>query len=168
MADIVTEILGILTSENSANIIVQDRMTPQPDPRTGLYDLGQEDRHEMKEFVLPLVTAKEAAWEAKHTPMLQIRCASVRLFARAWMEVDTGSCVHRAKFQPYDALRQRFWAQYLREYDTDDTYTLSRIELTSMLDSLGSTLSAQTIDSFYLRHGKRPAEDELTIPEAIQ
>ncbi|KAG6332884.1 hypothetical protein ID866_6202, partial [Astraeus odoratus] len=109
--------------------------SPQPDPCTGLYDLGQEGRHEMKEFVLPLVTGKEAAWEAKHTPMLQIR----------------------AKFQPYDALRQRFWAQYLREYDADDTSTLSRVELTSMLDSLGSTLSAQTIDSFYLRHGKRPA-----------
>lgn len=36
-----------------------------------------------------------------------------------------------------------------------------------MLDSLGSTLSIQTIDSFFLRYGKRPAEDELTIPEAI-
>ena len=36
-----------------------------------------------------------------------------------------------------------------------------------MLDSLGSTLSTQTIDSFFLRFGKRPAEDELTIPEAI-
>lgn len=36
-----------------------------------------------------------------------------------------------------------------------------------MLDSLGSTLSSQTIDSFFLRYGKRPAEDELTIPEAV-
>lgn len=36
-----------------------------------------------------------------------------------------------------------------------------------MLDSLGSTLSTQTIDSFFVRYGKRPAEDELTIPEAI-
>jgi phosphatidylserine decarboxylase len=37
-----------------------------------------------------------------------------------------------------------------------------------MLDSLGSTLSAQTIDSFFTRHRKRPAEDELTIEESIQ
>lgn len=36
-----------------------------------------------------------------------------------------------------------------------------------MLDSLGSTLSTQTIDSFFLRYGKRPAEDELTVPESI-
>lgn len=37
-----------------------------------------------------------------------------------------------------------------------------------MLDSLGSTLSAQTIDTFFTRHCKRPAEDELTLEEAIQ
>ena len=79
----------------------------------------------------------------------------------------TLSCPARAKFQPYDALRQRFWAQYLVQYDTDDTHALSHLEIASMLDSLGSTLSTQTIDSFFHRYGKRPAEDELTIPEAI-
>ncbi|KAL4064564.1 phosphatidylserine decarboxylase-domain-containing protein [Scleroderma yunnanense] len=119
---------------------------PQPEPRTGLYDMDEDGNRPMKEFSLPLVTAKEAAWEAKYAPVLHVS----------------------AKFQPYDALRQRFWAQYLRQYDVDDTDTLSRLELTSMLDSLGSTLSTQTIDSFFTRHGKHPADDELTIPEAIQ
>jgi hypothetical protein len=53
---------------------------------------------------------------------------------------------HRsAKFQPYAALRQKFWRQFLNQYDTDDTATLSRLELTSMLDSLGSTLTPETI-----------------------
>jgi len=37
-----------------------------------------------------------------------------------------------------------------------------------MLDSLGSTLSGQTIDTFFTRHRKRPAEDELTFEETIQ
>jgi phosphatidylserine decarboxylase len=74
----------------------------------------------------------------------------------------------RAKFQPYAELRQRFWAQYLKQYDTDDTRTFSHVELTSMLDSLGSTLSAQTIDTFFTRHRKRPTEDELTFEETIQ
>ncbi|KIM63511.1 hypothetical protein SCLCIDRAFT_117153 [Scleroderma citrinum Foug A] len=119
---------------------------PQPDSRTGLYDMDEDGSHPMKEFSLPLVTAKEAAWEAKHTPVLHVS----------------------AKFQPYDALRQRFWAQYLRQYDVDDTDTISRVELTSMLDSLGSTLSTQTIDSFFTQHDKHPADDELTIPETIQ
>ncbi|KAI6039702.1 phosphatidylserine decarboxylase-domain-containing protein [Pisolithus marmoratus] len=118
---------------------------PQPRAGLGLYDLDEDGSHAMKEFNIPLGTSKEVGWEARHTPMLRFR----------------------AKFQPYALLRQRFWAQYLKQYDADDTGTLSHIELTSMLDSLGSTLSAQTIDSFFTRHDKRPAEDELTFPEAI-
>lgn len=118
---------------------------PQPRAGLGLYDLDEDGSHPMKEFSLPLGTSKEVGWEAKHSPMLHFR----------------------AKFQPYALLRQRFWAQYLKQYDADDTDTLSHIELTSMLDSLGSTLSPQTIDSFFIRHDKRPIEDELTFPEAI-
>ncbi|KAG0700175.1 phosphatidylserine decarboxylase-domain-containing protein [Suillus ampliporus] len=128
------------------------RDAAQPDPRTGLYaDVesnaeGSGEGREMKQFCLPLTTAKEMPWEAKHNPTISFR----------------------AKFQPYAELRQRFWAQYLKQYDTDDTGSISRVELTSMLDSLGSTLSAQTIDSFFTRHRKRPAEDELTFEESIQ
>lgn len=130
------------------------RDAPQPDPRTGLYaDVcgendaeGSGEGREMKQFCLPLTTAKEMPWEAKHNPTISFR----------------------AKFQPYAELRQRFWAQYLKQYDTDDTGSISHVELTSMLDSLGSTLSAQTIDSFFTRHRKRPVEDELTIEESIQ
>ncbi|KAH7884251.1 phosphatidylserine decarboxylase-domain-containing protein [Phlebopus sp. FC_14] len=123
--------------------LVQD--APQPDPRTGLYNEDEDGSHPMKEFQLPLVTAKEMPWEAKHNPVLKFR----------------------ARFQPYDALRQRFWTQYLRQYDVGDTGAFSHLEITSMLDSLGSTLSAQTIDSFFIRHGKRPAEDELSLQETI-
>lgn len=130
------------------------RDAPQPDPRTGLYvDVCRQNNAEgsregkgMKQFCLPLTTAKEMPWEAKHNPTISFR----------------------AKYQPYAELRQRFWAQYLKQYDTDDTGSMSHVELASMLETLGSTLSAQTIDSFFTRHGKRPAEDELTIEESIQ
>jgi phosphatidylserine decarboxylase len=37
-----------------------------------------------------------------------------------------------------------------------------------MLDSLGSTLSRATVDSFFTRHNKKPRDDELTYAEAIQ
>jgi len=37
-----------------------------------------------------------------------------------------------------------------------------------MLDSLGSTLSTETIDSFFTRWDKNPRTDELIFPEAIQ
>lgn len=73
----------------------------------------------------------------------------------------------RAKYQPYAALRQQFWRQYLKQYDTGDTGLLSHIELTCMLDSLGSTLSPETVASFFTRNGKKPEQDELTIDEAV-
>ena len=47
---------------------------------------------------------------------------------------------YRAKYQPYNALRQQFWCQYLEQYDTDDTGTISHIELRSKLNSLGCTI----------------------------
>ncbi|KAG9314770.1 hypothetical protein JVU11DRAFT_3853 [Chiua virens] len=137
---------------------------PQPDPKTGLYDEDDRGSHSMKEFHLPLVTVKETSAEVK--PLLHFRSVSSLMSLRRASELNL-AMIPRAKFQPYDALRQRFWAQFLQQYDTDDTNALSHLEITSMLDSLGSTLSTQTIDSFFLRFGKRPAEDELTISEAI-
>ncbi|KAJ8088230.1 phosphatidylserine decarboxylase [Marasmius tenuissimus] len=117
---------------------------PQPDPETGLYPLEQPE-HSMKEYTLPLTTEKGVPWE-KHQPTIKFR----------------------AKYQPYAALRQRFWYQYLKQYDTDDTLTVSHLELTSMLDSLGSTLTDSTINSFFTRFNKQPHQDDLTILETIQ
>jgi phosphatidylserine decarboxylase len=37
-----------------------------------------------------------------------------------------------------------------------------------MLDSLESTPSAETVNSFFTRNGKKPVEDELTVDEAIR
>jgi phosphatidylserine decarboxylase len=76
--------------------------------------------------------------------------------------------INSAKYQPYDALRQRFWRQYLQQYDSDNTGLISHIELTSMLDSLGSTLSQQTLDGFFARFNRNPESEELTFEEAVQ
>jgi phosphatidylserine decarboxylase len=75
---------------------------------------------------------------------------------------------HRAKYQSYDALRQKFWRQYLKQYDVDDNGSMSRLEITSMLDSLGSTLSGETVDAFFSSRGKDTQADELTISEVVQ
>lgn len=64
-------------------------------------------------------------------------------------------------------LRQRFWAQYLEEYDADGTGAMSHIELTTMLDSLGSTLRSSTLDAWFTRFNKDPKKDELLMTEAI-
>lgn len=119
---------------------------PQPDPETGLYlPQAQNNDQGEKEFTLAIMTSKETPWESKHNPMLTLR----------------------ARCQPYAALRQQFWRTYLKAYDSDDTSTLSHLEITSMLDSLGSTLRASTVDEFFTRFGKLPHKEELTIDEAI-
>ncbi|PPQ93553.1 hypothetical protein CVT25_005520, partial [Psilocybe cyanescens] len=125
------------------------RSAPQPDAETGLYPVGGEEGEKgaegMREYSLPLSTAKEMKWEAKHNPVIRFK----------------------AKYQPYDALRQRFWRQYLTQYDTDNTCALSYLELRAMLDSLGSTLTSATVSSFFTRYGKRPHEDEISIEQAV-
>jgi len=72
-----------------------------------------------------------------------------------------------AKYQPYDTLRQQFLRQNLKQYDTEDTVTLSHIELTSMLNALGSILWSETVNFFFTRNRKEPVEDKLTVAEAI-
>ncbi|KAE8540468.1 phosphatidylserine decarboxylase [Cryptococcus gattii VGV] len=119
---------------------------PKPDPQTGLYDKEVDGKHEMKEFTLSISTDKDMAWEAKHSPKLTVR----------------------AKYEPYDALRQRFWRQYITQYDADDTGALSYTELTAMLDSLGSTLTRHTLEGYFSICGKEADKDELTMEEVIK
>lgn len=54
----------------------------------------------------------------------------------------------------------------MKQYDTDDSGTWSYVEIYSLLDSLGSTLTRATVDSFFTRFGKSP-EDSLTAEEAV-
>ncbi|KAJ6518017.1 phosphatidylserine decarboxylase-domain-containing protein [Mycena vitilis] len=129
-----------------ADAAARDRGTRIP-----LYAETEGGDHPMKEFKLKLEIGagggrEPVIWESKHSPVISFR----------------------AKYQPYSLLRQRFWRQYLKQYDTDDTKTLSHVEITSMLDSLGSTLTGSTIDSFFTRFGKNPQCDDLTVEEAIR
>lgn len=97
---------------------------------------------------VPLKLNKAEKWEDKHTPELTIR----------------------AKYVPYPALRQQFWRAMLKQYDTDESGRISKVELTTMLDTLGSTLRDSTIDSFFQRFPHTAANDDvgdLTIDEAV-
>ena len=122
---------------------------PQRDSVTGLYNEEDGD-HPMSEYGLQLSPAKETHWEAKYNPVITFRY----VFSLSCSDIILTSSIS-AKYQPYDALRQRFWRQYLKQYDTDDTNTMSRLELTSMLDSLGSTLTRSTVSSFFTRFDKK-------------
>lgn len=121
---------------------------PKPDPQTGLYAADEDaNSQEMKSFTLQLAK-REGDDDHKYgssQPTLTVE----------------------AKFTPYDALRQRLWRQVLKQYDTNDSGTISTLEMTSMLDSLGSTLSNQTLHSWWESVGKKPDEDELSFEESI-
>jgi phosphatidylserine decarboxylase len=120
---------------------------PKPDATTGLFDQDANAVAELKTFDLPL-TRQGRDEEVKFghsSPMLTIK----------------------AKYMPYAALRQRFWRQLLNQFDTNDSRSLSALELTAMLDSLGSTLTTETIQSFFTSRNKSYENDELSIDEVI-
>jgi phosphatidylserine decarboxylase len=97
-------------------------------------------------YTLPLELKNKDQWEAKHSPTLYIR----------------------AKYLPYKALRQQFWRAMLKQYDADDSGLIDKIELTTMLDTLGSTLHESTVDGFFHRFSNaHNGEQLLTFDEAI-
>ncbi|ROT41136.1 C2 domain-containing protein, partial [Sodiomyces alkalinus F11] len=109
------------------------------------------DELQFIEYQIPLKLKYAHKWEGKHSPMLYLR----------------------ARYVPYAALRQQFWRSLLKQYDTDESGRISKVELTTMLDTLGSTLRDSTIDSFFQRfphkaHGE-PDDDihDLTMDEAV-
>ena len=108
------------------------------------------DDPELKEYVIPLNLKKKEKWSDKHPTQLYIR----------------------AKYLPYPALRQEFWRSMLKQYDADDTRTISKVELTTMLDTLGSTLKEATIDRFFNRFASENSSNEaltgeLTFGQAV-
>ena len=93
-------------------------------------------------YKLPLTLKNKERWEDKHFPTLYVK----------------------AKYMPYRALRQQFWRLMLKQYDADDSGCLDKVELTTMLDTLGSTLKESTIDGFFERF---KAENKATDPMVL-
>ncbi|KAI9838403.1 MAG: hypothetical protein M1819_005672 [Sarea resinae] len=152
-----------LKSHNSAMSTQSDLLGP---PSTGFGDSSslttvtsgdaQEsvphtmDDPDLKSHEIHLSLKNKDRWEDKHNPTLYIK----------------------AKYLPYPALRQQFWRALLKQYDTDDSGRLSKVELSTMLDTLGSTLKESTIDSFFERfsedNGTGDASAiELTYDQAV-
>jgi len=135
---------------------------PKPDGETGLYavdDEGEGVEKGMRVFRLELATVGDLPGDVK--PAIKFR--HVFLPFNCSLTPTHSFCSSRAQYHPYDALRQRFWRHCLTQYDTDNTGTLSRLELTAMLDSLGSTLSRRTLSTFFTRFGTK----EISIDQAI-
>jgi phosphatidylserine decarboxylase len=102
----------------------------------------------LETFDIPLELKYKDRWEDKHSPVLRVQ----------------------GKFIPYTALRQQFWRAMLKQYDADDSRRISKIELTTLLDTLGSTLKESTIDSFFQRfadENQDVGEVDLTFDQAV-
>ncbi|POS82965.1 hypothetical protein EPUL_004974 [Erysiphe pulchra] len=104
---------------------------------------------DLHSFTIPLKLKNAEKWDEKHNPQLFIK----------------------AKYVPYAALRQQFWRSMLRQYDSDESNRISKLELTTMLDTLGSTLKESTIDSwfsrFYNTNNSDETSPELSFDEAV-
>lgn len=104
----------------------------------------------LKVYTLPLMLKNKERWEDKHNPQLIVS----------------------AKYLPYPALRQQFWRAMLRQYDSDENARVSKLELTTMLDTLGSTLKESTIDGYFERFARNrnsqdPGSMQLTFDQAV-
>ncbi|KAI9715353.1 MAG: hypothetical protein M1812_005998 [Candelaria pacifica] len=100
------------------------------------------DDPDLRSYIMPLNLKNKDRWEAKHSPELFIK----------------------AKYLPYTALRQQFWRAMLKQYDADDSGRIDKVELTTMLDTLGSTLKESTIESFFKRFA---TDTEVADPGAM-
>lgn len=75
----------------------------------------------------------------------------------------------RAKFMPYEEIRKMFWLSLAKAYDAEHTGTLSRLQVQSMLETIGSTITEATIDRFWSNSGKDPKmeDQEITLEELV-
>ncbi|KKY20826.1 putative phosphatidylserine decarboxylase [Phaeomoniella chlamydospora] len=127
------------------NLLTPVPTNPETNNNGGLNVIEDTD---LNTYVIPLTLKNKDRWEDKHSPEIHLR----------------------AKYLPYRALRQQFWRAMLRQYDTDESNHVSKIELTSMLDTLGSTLKESTIDGFFTRFASenQPRESmDLTFDQAV-
>ena len=144
---------GMSTESASSNYIPSSNPFDESMSRqsTALSENGnghQNEDPDMIPYMIPLEMKNKDKWEMKHSPQLYIR----------------------AKFLPYTALRQQFWRAMLKQYDADDSGRVSKIELTTMLDTLGSTLHESTINSFFDRYKteNEPTDTmDLTFDQAV-
>ena len=52
----------------------------------------------------------------------------------------------KGEFIPYKDLRSHFWKTLAKIYDHDENGCINRVELDTMLESIGSTLTEETVD----------------------
>ncbi|KAI7684663.1 hypothetical protein KC353_g21076, partial [Hortaea werneckii] len=131
------------SNASTTSVTTRDGVVLQVKPQE--QDDGSDDSG-LYDYELPLELKNKSRWEDKHNPTLFIR----------------------AKYLPYQALRQQFWRVMLKQYDADESGKIDKVELVTMLDTLGSTLHNSTIDGFFRRfRNENGGEEILTMDQAV-
>jgi phosphatidylserine decarboxylase len=99
---------------------------------------------DMDLHTIDLKLGHEEKWEGRHQPTLTFR----------------------AKYVPYEQVRRLFWLTLTKTYDSDNNGRMSRMEVQTMLESLGSTISDSTLESFWA-HFHKTEDQELEFDELI-
>ncbi|KAJ5111549.1 hypothetical protein N7532_002084 [Penicillium argentinense] len=136
------------TTESSSSSTLQVPSTSTETGQTISEPLPPADDEGLRTYTIPLTLKNRDRWEDKHSPVLHVK----------------------AKYLPYSALRQQFWLLMLKQYDADDSGRIDKVEMTTMLDTLGSTLKESTIDSFFERFSAENEPNEtvdLTFDQAV-
>ncbi|KAL4966009.1 putative phosphatidylserine decarboxylase Psd2 [Aspergillus stella-maris] len=128
-----SETPSLVVPNESANSSVSDVSTTASPIKPVAYEADG-----LRLYNIPLILKNKERWEAKHFPHIIVK----------------------AKYMPYRALRQQFWRLMLRQYDADDSGSIDKVELTTMLDTLGSTLKESTIDSFFKRFSQENSSSD--------
>lgn len=84
-----------------------------------------------------------------------------------WGDSHHPTLTFRAKFVPYSTIRKMFWTTLANASGISADGRIDRLEIVSLLESLGSTISDATLNSFWKDHGKDPETESLTMDEFI-
>ncbi|EPS27099.1 hypothetical protein PDE_02040 [Penicillium oxalicum 114-2] len=138
-------VLDVDTSSSTLQVPVPGAKGPAAMESTD--SLPEVDDEGLREYKIPLILKNRERWEDKHSPELFVK----------------------AKYLPYSALRQQFWRLMLKQYDADESGRIDKVEMTTMLDTLGSTLKESTIDGFFRRFSNvgEPEAVDLSFDQCV-
>lgn len=130
----------------SQEITISDIIQKMPSAEEGDANSPSEEiERNMGRHTIPLKLAKPEKWKDSIHPTLNIR----------------------AKFVPYVEIRKMFWIALAKTCDADSSNTMSRLEVQTMLEALGSNISESTLDQFWKENNKEFTED-LTMDELVK
>lgn len=134
----------VASQELSISDIIEKMPTPSETPAQ-VESVGEEIDRSMGRHTIPLVLANAKKWQDSLRPTLTIR----------------------AKFVPYVEIRKMFWIALAKTCDADNSNTMSRLEVQTMLETLGSNISESTLDHFWEENNRDFSED-LTMDELVK